>query len=347
MIHTQCYTCVMHVDLVVPDWVLPDSGGMIDPYRPLHLTHLPWLLGRAQSARTDGSTLDAWLCRHFGVDTSPSAALSMLADQVGAQGATVLRADPVHLQPQRDQLVLIDARQLALQQAEANALIAALNTHFDAHGLRFQAPVPTRWYASFDAPLDATTTPLARAAGHSINHILPQGHDGLRLHQLANEIQMLLHTHPVNAAREAGGQPAINSVWFWGEGARPNVAPRHDVVWANDAVARGLARAAATALHDLPDSADAVLSDGGARQLVVWDTLQAAVWYGDHDTWRAGLAALDTHWLAPLRAALGRSRLRTITLHGIGKNANWRFDLDTRARWRFWRRPRSLKQYAT
>jgi hypothetical protein len=315
--------------------VLPLSGGMIDPYRELHLTHLPWLLGRAHATRSAGSNLDAWLCRHFGVATTPSTALSMLADQVGAQGQAVLRADPVHLQPQRDQLVLIDAGQLNLQQAEANELIAALNTHFAQHGLRFQAPTPTRWYASFDAPLDVETDALAITAGQSINHRLPRGYDGLRLHQLANEIQMLLHTHPVNAARETAGQPAINSVWFWGEGARPTVAPRHDVVWANHAVARGLARAAAMSLHPLPENAEAMLADGGARHLI------------DYETWRARLAELDARWLGPLRDALSHGRIRELNLYAPCMSVTWHWQLTPGARWSFWRRPRSLKHYAS
>jgi hypothetical protein len=346
MIRVECYTSMMHVDLVVPDWVLPVRGGMIDPYRELQLTHLPWLLGRAHVTRRAGSSLDAWLCNHFGMAATPSAALSMLADQVGAQGQTVLRADPVHLQAQRDQLVLIDAGQLKLQQAEANELIAALNTHFLQHGLRFQAPVPTRWYASFDAPLEVQTDALAITAGHSINHRLPRGRDGLRLHQLANEIQMLLHTHPVNAARETAGQAAINSVWFWGEGARPNVAPRHDVVWTNHAVARGLARAAATPLHPLPDSAESVLADGGTRHLIVWDALQAPIWYGDYDTWRARLAELDARWLGPLRDALTRGRIRELDLYAPCASVTWHWQLTPGARWSFWRRPRALKQFS-
>lgn len=336
---------MMHVDLVVPDLLLP-IGGMIDPYRELQLSHLPWLLGRARAVRGAGCGLDAWLCRYFGIVTTPSAALSMLADQVGAQGQTVLRADPVHLQPQRDQLVLIDAGQLDLQQAEANELIAALNTHFAVEGVRFQAPTPTRWYASFDTALEVETDALAITAGHSINHRLPRGHDGLRLHQLANEIQMLLHSHPANVRREADGQPVINSVWFWGEGARPNVAPRHDAVWANHAVARGLARAAETPLHALPEHADALLADSSARHLVIWDALQAPTWYGDYDTWRARLGVLDTQWLGPLRDALRRGKLRELNLHAPCANLTWHWQLTPGARWRFWRRPRSLKQFS-
>ena len=40
-----------------------------------------------------------------------------------------------------------------------------------------------------------------------------------------NEAQMILHTHPVNAEREARGMPAVNSVWLWGGGTLPAITP--------------------------------------------------------------------------------------------------------------------------
>lgn len=45
--------------------------------------------------------------------------------------------------------------------------------------------------------------------------------------RLLNEIQMLWHTHPVNALRAERGLPPINSLWLYGgaHGWRPNPAP--------------------------------------------------------------------------------------------------------------------------
>jgi len=62
------------------------------------------------------------------------------------------------------------------------------------------------------------TTPAAAARGARVDEKLPSGPDAMRFHALMNEAQMLLHEHPVNAEREARGEPALNSIWFWGGG---------------------------------------------------------------------------------------------------------------------------------
>jgi len=45
----------------------------------------------------------------------------------------------------------------------------------------------------------------------------PKGVEALHWHQLFNEIQMLLFSHPVNEAREVRGELPVNSVWLWAE----------------------------------------------------------------------------------------------------------------------------------
>ncbi len=44
-----------------------------------------------------------------------------------------------------------------------------------------------------------------QALNRSVKHHLPQGADALAWHRVMNEAQMILHTHPVNVAREANG----------------------------------------------------------------------------------------------------------------------------------------------
>ena len=39
--------------------------------------------------------------------------------------------------------------------------------------------------------------------------------------RLSNEVQMLLHDHPVNLRRQQAGQVPVNALWFWGGGALP------------------------------------------------------------------------------------------------------------------------------
>jgi len=49
-----------------------------------------------------------------------------------------------------------------------------------------------------------------------VSPYLPRGEGALEWAKLTNEMQMLLFSHPANAAREVRGELPINSLWFDG-----------------------------------------------------------------------------------------------------------------------------------
>jgi len=110
---------------------------------------------------------------------------------------------------------------------------------FAGQGMEFFAPHPQRWYVRLDRLSLMRTTPLSQVIGGDVRKALPLGEDAAHWHQVFNEIQMLLHTHPLNEAREARGEPAINSVWFWGGGCSESVAlqKNYDSVSSDDVLA--------------------------------------------------------------------------------------------------------------
>lgn len=73
-----------------------------------------------------------------------------------------------------------------------------------------------------EAPLPNFATP-EQALGEDLFEHLPQGADGRRWRVLINEVQVLLHQHPLNAERRTRGLPPINSLWLWGGGRLPAV----------------------------------------------------------------------------------------------------------------------------
>ncbi len=342
----------MRFTLLIPDLLPPQPpGGMLDLYHGLHLPDLEWLFARGTLHGNPGLSLERWLLKHYGLDTSlPMASISLLADDGTPDQAYWLRADPVHLQAQRDQLVLVDGSQLAITATEAAALSESLNQHFAQDQLQFIAAHPTRWYLALDAAPELVTTALPTVAGQGINASLPSGKDGLRWNQIMTEIQMLLHTHPVNQAREAQGQAPINSLWFWGGGVFPEqpVAPTLKAqLWADDALARGLALAAQQTPQSLPLNFDAFMAHAktAAAHFVVWDELRHAAWYGDHEAWRAKLNRLEADWIKPLCYALRRGFLSEVTLHAISEQGCLSVTTARTGRWHFWRRAKSLKNY--
>src|SRR2546427_13025592 len=120
---------------------------------------------------------------------------------------------------------------------------------------------PARWYVRIEKAPDMQTTPAAAARGAAIDDKLPSGPDAMRFHALMNEAQMLLHEHPVNAEREARGEPALNSIWVWGGGGIDATKARpFSIVIADDPLARGLALAAGIPALALPKDAGSVLA---------------------------------------------------------------------------------------
>jgi hypothetical protein len=77
---------------------------------------------------------------------------------------------------------------------------------------------PLRWYASHPDLATAQTASLDRVVGRSIDRWLPTELSARRIRRLQNEVQMLLHTHPINTEREAAGALTVNSFWLSGCG---------------------------------------------------------------------------------------------------------------------------------
>lgn len=230
-----------------------------------------------------------------------------------------LCATPVHMQVRRDQMILMPPQLLTIAADEAAALVASLEAHFAADGLEFRAPMPDGWYLRCPERPDLTTTSPELAAGRNVDPLLPAGKDRLDFHRLMNEVQMLLHEHPVNVRREASGAPAINSVWLWGGGTLPSTAraPWKRVA-SSRPLERGLARlagVAAGALEPTPPVEGLYVLPEAAEQA----------------------------WAEPLLAQIESGELDRLDIvaQQTGRALQWtlrRSDL-----WKFWRRTRSLE----
>jgi len=335
----------MNLHLVVPDlfWT-PDPAH---PAAAARHRAIELLLARGRRALRSGVGLEGWLLDRFGVggETDRPAAPYSLAADGGDPGAHWwLRADPVHVEVDRDSLWVADATRFDLSRAEADALVERLNAHF-APETQFHATRPDRWYARSVRGPAIATTPIAEVRGRPANDFLPQGADAMRWNALLNEAQMLLHEHPVNEAREARGAPTINSVWLWGAGrlAAPARTP-YACVWANDPLARGLAQAAGTRHAPLPRAARTLL-DAPERTGVaaaILDALRPCAAYGDADAWREGLEALEREWFAPLLDALRTGRVGMITLDVPGAARTLEAETTRQDLRHFWRRAKPL-----
>lgn len=340
----------MHCHLLVSDLFWPDRDFR-DIYRELDTPALEQLLGKGRRRHSDAGSAEAWLCAQFNVDKQedwPVAPYSLLADGGEPGDHHWLRADPVHLKLDGNQLVLADSGIFPVSQQEAESLTDILNAHFSGDGLSFYPMRPDRWYLRAETAPALETTALPEAAGRSVDVLLPRGADAASWHTRLNDIQMLLHGHAVNEERESAGKLPINSVWPWGGGKLSDVVPApFDAVWSRDAFATGLAQAAHIAAHNLPGGAADLLRASASEgvNLILLDRLRGAAQYGDAHAWREGLQQLERDWFAPLLQALRQERIGMVSLHALGPAGVLSAEVARGDLRRFWRRVKPVAAY--
>ena len=336
-----------HIALVIPGLCGPESDLPVSDYLQTRPPALDRLLSRSRVQAAPGDDLDTLLCSLFGLDMEagaapPVAPLTWLADTGTAGSGYVLRADPVHLRADQSRLLLFESHSFGLSQEEADQLTAAFNALYADRGWQLAAIRPQRWYLSVPhAPLITTVSP-ARIAGQDIDACLPQGMAAVEWHALLNEVQMLFHDHPVNTGREQRGEPAINSLWFWGGGVLPDgVQSTVAQVITDHTLGMGLAAVADIPRRDLPADAGELLALAvPGVNLVASDALQWPAQYGDVEHWLQGLQLLEQDWFVPLLAALRRGELASLRIYPC----NGRSYVTSRVQQRhFWKRNRPFE----
>jgi hypothetical protein len=332
----------LHCHLVIPA-LLPPPESADEFIAGAAAPALMRLIARASDKRWLPANYETWWCERYGVARQidwPLAPVAYAADGGTPDDGYWLRADPVNLQVNRDQLLLTDADRFPIDDNEAQALLSALNTHFGREGLRFLAPHPKRWYLRVpDAP-DVSCASLEDVAGRSINLFMPKGRDAARFRSLVNEAQMLLYVHGVNEQREAAGELTVNSIWLSGGGRMPMLqTPVHNSIWASDTVARSFGLAGGSATAPLPADAPAWLArmEGSSEHVVTVHNLRAALQYADRQSWQEALTALENEWVAPLTTALQTGKITRLSLTGFGADRSIHASATRKDTWKFWR----------
>lgn len=320
--------------------LFPPAALLETACHDLRVPGLQSLLARGSRIVSQAEGVEGALCAALGVARQqdwPIAPMTLEADGGVAGDAYWLRADPVHLQVMRDRIVLADGQAATLTREEADTLASAVADHF-GESLRPLPLHPQRWYLRLPAPPDLVTTPPSRATGRDIDPLLPQGTDAMRFRALLNELQMLLHDHPINQRREAHGLFPVNSLWLWGGGCRPAVPAAAPMLYADNPDARALAAYCGAPVHALPARLTAMAAP--ANSVVLLDRLAEAGQSHDAWNWRAGLRELEEHWFAPLRADLRTIGRQGVQLYDPLNGRSLR--LEARDAWKFWRRGADL-----
>lgn len=282
-----------------------------------------------------GHPLREWLGRADRLAAGSSGYLGGLADhfpQVGAHlpAAAIIRqflvgdagdhlwlsADPAWVQPDMNGVRLLACGQMQLDKNAAEVLAESLRPVFAEAGMQLEVSTPDHWQLRL--PADTTLPEFAapaQALGEDLAQHLPQGPEGRRWRVLLNDIQVLLHQHPLNAQRQARGLSPVNSLWLWGGGRLPTgITTKLAGVISDDILLRALAAHAGIAQQVRSDEA---IGAGSASWLIDLQDLPA------HD--------IASRWWPSLQLLLER---QPVLLH-FASGERWQ--RKPWHRWRLWR----------
>jgi hypothetical protein len=299
------------------------------------LDALRWLGGRGRVRTCAVPSWREWLLEPTGVapllgdwpaGPTVTAAQGLPLDAV----TTWCLAQPVHLATGLDHLRLAALADAVPSADEARAITATLGTHF-GDVMSVAGYAEGSWLLNFPRLLECATHPPETVVGHDVHDFMPAGRDGARVRSVMNEIQMLLHEHPVNERRVRARQLPINAWWLWGFGTGRSTLPATQPgagTWSLRTDDRWL-----RALWSLAGKGHA---DAGAGLIdaLAQDTL-IAVSPPPAQRTEESLAAIDAGLLSWLAAQVRTGAIGRLEL--LAGDVSLR--VDAFARFKFWRRP--------
>jgi hypothetical protein len=305
----------------------------------LRLPAAEWLLARGRVQRGVVPDWREWVLADTGMGDDVlrrcPAGPSSVPAELGTHAAQAwARAEPVHLLTAIDHLQLASPVPLPLEASDSDQLLATLNAHITGTGFELHALSDGGWLCRCPAGLECETVDPFDALGRNLRELLPSGRDAVRVRSLVNELQMLLHDHPVNERRASRGLPPVNSVWLWGIGTicKPKADVTGDLL-TDDAWLAALWRRHGGRVRSLAELGHALAEESADVRIA---TTAGREGRPAADT----LRALEASVFAPVRAALGGSRVSRVSLQD-GRRV---LHLTPSVRWAFWRRARPLAE---
>lgn len=347
---TIAYNLGMNQLTLVLPCALPNAELAADLLKVLQAPALAALLSRTSACNLE--TFDnakrllpheAWLAHALGLAPAANgeAAQAAFAAQamrgyglVPEPGARYFLLHPAHLAIARSHISLEDLRQLRLSEADGRALFDSAAPYFDEIGQPLAYGDAGTWFMRADAWSDLQCASPDAATTQDLSVWMPEGEHARAARRLQNEVQMLWHEHPVNAAREERGLKAINSFWIWGASVATAPAELCAAKLHTQDAPGWLAALAEPARRDaspnsvLAEHADAVVVLGG-----LIEAAQAQEW----GMWLQQLQSLEADWFTPLLAAVKDGRLGQLRLVLSHRDAWLACSTSKNAQRKFWR----------
>jgi hypothetical protein len=201
------------LNVVLPGVIWPEVADYAYLAATLAAPNLLALLSHARLSQESYCYSDFYYQQH--ASASSSLARTFASDVHSAQHAGFLLAEPTHLRADRDRLLIAEAELLQLNESEVTTIVAAINQHFHEE-LTIYPLSPELWLVGLNFAIDNLNSyPILDIVGANIDEYLPSGKTQMRIHQLINELQMLLFNLPLNQERSSQGLLPVNSLWLW------------------------------------------------------------------------------------------------------------------------------------
>jgi hypothetical protein len=229
----------------------------------------------------------------------------------------IVCADPIHLQADRDTAKLLPAEMLALSEEHAESLLKEINAFLLADNMVLSRRPGVGWYLTGMDASQLESFPPSFLANRNASAYLLDGQDSGQWRRLMTELQMLLHTHPVNDQRERQGKLPINSLWFWGGGPLYSSLASADqklgcavTVYADDEYTR----AACADLHMSCKSLEAFDPLLCEESLIVDTRIANAIFARNESQMHRVIEHIDQHWLEPISKRISEGEIQKLEI---------------------------------
>jgi hypothetical protein len=255
------------------------------------------------------------------------------------QAAAVWMATPVHLVAGLTSVHLDRRGILRLSAADLTALATEFRRVFHDSGFVLE-PLDSGDFLLFGPrmPVGHMLEP-ERAMGASIADALGASDPALR--RLGAEIEMWLHEHPINDARQRRGEAPVTGLWLWGGGSSPLPSDTHpasaassDIAFGSDAYLGGLWASIGKKVFAVPQQLTDVFGYPDVRRAVLVIQIGPMLHSNPRWTFFDAVAHIDRAFIAPAVEALGASELERLVILANDQQLTLR----ARDRFKLWRR---------
>lgn len=221
-----------------------------------------------------------------------------------APSAHWLIAEPIECQADKQSVYCLGSAHLALTHEEVVLLLDTLNRHLQLDGMRLYAPTPERWLLAMDKSVVMDTLPLSQILNQDIADCMPKQlpQDWKRLFV---ELEMLLHQHPVNQAREKAGKPKISACWFSAAGELKAMhSQAQTAVLSDDPLICTLGEWVSAQTSSLPQdySAARAFCEKEITHLMIVSAAES-------------LASFEAQWLGPIMDAVANRQIAQVEIY--------------------------------